>query len=142
MQICFKIQNRLKRRIAEKGHRMKDKRIIIRISNSDYQQFKKKCKFYEVTQSAFLRSCIKRLINKNPKEEFQLKEQLCDKFRFAKALNEHALENFARQIRYVGTNINQQTRAINIIKKSPNLSQFQINELEKYTKEGQECLKD
>ena len=121
---------------------MKDKRIRVRISNSNYNEFKKKCEFYEVTQSAFLRSCIKRLINKTPKEEFQLKEQLCDKFRFAKALNEHAWKNFARQVRYVGTNINQQTRAINIIKKSPNLSQFQIAELEKYQKELQECLSD
>lgn len=108
---------------------MKTRKFQIRVNLKDYEKFKNVCENLNVTMSAFIRSIIKDVIGKDPQKEFQLKEELCDEFRFRDALNKHALYGYLKQIRYLGNNINQISRSLNVIKKSPNLSQFQIKDI-------------
>ena len=108
---------------------MKDQRIKIRIDKKRYEKFKEKCSELNVTMSAYIRSCIDILLNLNPEKEFQLKKDLSDKNRFRKVINETSLNNFSRELRRIGINLNQTTKSLNYLCKSPFISQPLIDEI-------------
>lgn len=109
--------------------KIKDLNVHFRIEKSKWDLVTKKCKDLRISNSQFIRYCIDILLNKRAENELKITKSQIDSWVYAQMLNKDQIILTSRQLRKIGVNLNQASKALNRIAKFSSLSNTEKNDI-------------